>query len=475
MNRTIHLMSMIACVVLLGSCGGSSDSGGGGGGADGASAVDVGRVDVGGLVGDVTGGEGDALAADGADDEVRADAAGPADGAAADAGGAGPDVPGFEYECEPGEEEACLTACQSAGQRICWKEWGPCVPPDEFCGNCADDDCDGAIDEGCPGLGCDEPPPPTCPVAVITIEEGGSVGVGATLHLSGEASRAAAGAEVERWQWSVQTPPGAAVAFVPGPDAAAPTFAVDLAGPYLFQLEVWDEFDVRSCQPAQAAVTVVPYPPVTPAVGCADGEREGFLDLAAFTRIAGCSGAWQQPGITPDSVRPTCGRQGGDDGPRADGAGCSSHDLCAEGWHVCSTWREVAAASPSGCVGATPPDARPKSLFFAIRQPSANGSVCGEWGDGDNDVFGCGNLGHGLPAEKGCGPLDRVLASTQPNSCGYNEAEPNLGPWQCLGPGDSHLHEGALVTKVGCPNASCSYDGYPVSSADKGGVLCCRD
>jgi hypothetical protein len=31
------------------------------------------------------------------------------------------------------------------------------------------------------------------------------------------------------------------------------------------------------------------------------------------------------------------------------------------------------------------------------------------------------------------------------------------------------------VTKKGCPNHSCSYDGAPVGSSDKGGVLCCRD
>jgi hypothetical protein len=68
-----------------------------------------------------------------------------------------------------------------------------------------------------------------------------------------------------------------------------------------------------------------------------------------------------------------------------------------------------------------------------------------------------------------------VLASTQPQSCGFNEAEPNLGPWECLGGSDSHLNEGALVTKDACQGDSCSYDGDPIGASDKGGVLCCRD
>lgn len=103
------------------------------------------------------------------------------------------------------------------------------------------------------------------------------------------------------------------------------------------------------------------------------------------------------------------------------------------------------------------------------------GSVCGEWGDGFNDVFGCGNLGAGLGPDKSCGPVDRVLASTAPNSCGFNEAEPPHGPWECKGPDDSHLNEGKLVTKKECAGDSCQYDGNPIGSSDKGGVLCCRE
>ena len=175
------------------------------------------------------------------------------------------------------------------------------------------------------------------------------------------------------------------------------------------------------------------------------------------------------------AVQPTCGHKGGNSGEKADGIGCSAPDLCAAGWHVCKGWQEVAQKSPTGCAAATPPKAKPKSLFFAIRQPSADKSACGAWGEGYNDVFGCGNLGTELPPDKACGPLDRVLASTKPNACGFNEAEPDLGPWQCIGSGTSDLAEGANVTKKACQGKSCSYDGAAVGPSDKGGVVCCTD
>lgn len=381
----------------------------------------------------------------------------------------------FEYPCEPGEVQTCVTACGSVGSHQCLKDWGPCVPPGEFCGNCADDDCDGLVNEDCGDIElCDPIVEPDCPVAVITIAETGSVLTGTVLHLSAALSSSTGGA-ITAWAWSVQSPSGSGAQFQPSSEVEAPSYQAAVAGEHLFSLEVWDEAGFKSCLPAQASMNIQPFPPVDPEIGCADGEREGFLELDTWGHIAACSGAWDQPGVTPDEVQPTCNRGGGDDGDHADGAGCSSIDLCAEGWHLCKTWHEVAEMSPTGCAGAAPPGAAPKSLFFAIRQPSKTHSQCGEWGDGFNDVFGCGNLGHTLQDDKLCGPLDRVLASTQPNSCGYNEAEPSLGPWECNGEGDSHLNEGKHVTKKGCPDMSCSYDGVALGSADKGGVLCCRD
>jgi len=309
---------------------------------------------------------------------------------------------------------------------------------------------------------------------MITIDEGTVVDINTTLHLSAAQSYSPDG-EIAQWLWLVQPPAGSASSFAPEETVESPTFLVDVAGDFLFSLDVWDEHGTQSCVSAQVAVKVKPYPPVDPEAGCADGTREGFVDIEAYPHIAGCAGAWDQPGVTPDTVKQTCGGQAGNDSDNAEGTGCSTLDLCGNGWHLCKGWQEVAAKSPTGCAGAVPPDAPPKSLFFAMRQPSENGSVCGDWGDGLNDVFGCGNLGAGLGPDKNCGPLDRVLASTQPGSCGFNEAEPPLGPWECVGGQDSHLNEGALVTKQACKGDSCSYDGYDVGTSDKGGVLCCHD
>ncbi|MEW5853871.1 MAG: hypothetical protein AB2A00_34170 [Myxococcota bacterium] len=215
-------------------------------------------------------------------------------------------------------------------------------------------------------------------------------------------------------------------------------------------------------------------PVVADPVGCADGTREGFLSQSTYPAIAGCSGAWSVPGVTLSNPAPQCARAAGNSGSNVEGTGCASADLCAVGWHVCRGKAEVAANAPSGCNDAVPPGTPDKALFFAVSQNSTNNTTCDD-STNDNDVFGCGNLGVQLTAERNCGPLNRALASTQPNSCGYNEAEPNLGPWQCLGGADSHLHEGSLVTKNGCAGNSCSYSGSPVGSSDKGGVLCCRD
>ncbi|MBM4345616.1 MAG: hypothetical protein FJ100_19770 [Deltaproteobacteria bacterium] len=401
------------------------------------------------------------------DGDTAADQAGSVQADAADAKG------GFNYPCKPLTVEACVTACGSAGKRTCLKDWGPCVPPLEWCGNCADDDCNGLVNEGCPANPTCAPPSKACPTAHITIAEGSKVGTGTVLHLSAAGSFAPDGKQIVQWAWAVSAPAGSTAKFQPGTSAKAPTLTVDVAGTWQVTLQVWDDKGLQSCATALATVQVDPYPPVSASPGCADGQREGFADSAQWPQIAGCSGAWDQPGITPNTVQATCGNQGGDDGAKADGKGCSSADLCAPGWHVCKGWQEVAQKSPTGCAGATPADAKPKSLFFAIRQPSVNGSVCGAWGEGFNDVFGCGNLGTGLGPDKNCGPLDRVLASTQPNSCGFNEAEPNLGPWQCLGTGKSDLNEGANVTKKACQGKTCSYDGAPLGPSDKGGVLCC--
>ncbi len=460
----LRLPGLALTFALLLACSGSDDqSGGNGPGEDG---------DQGPAISDS---EPKFQGGDGSTSDPGEGAADAGDGTASD-GGAGADTFESPYECVPGTRKSCTTVCGSKGSMLCLKEWGPCVPPTEDCENCVDDDCDGLVNEKClPNPECQEPVEPTCPVAVIELAEEPPYMTGTTLHLTAEHSSSPDGAIV-KWKWSVQAPVASTATFAASDAIEKPTFTVDVAGQYLFSLKVWDEKDNESCQDGQLAVLVDPYPPVDPAVGCADEEREGFVDLDKYRHIAGCSGAWDQPGVSPTTIVPTCGRAAGDDGTNKEGTGCSSADLCATGWHICDGWQEVAAKSPTGCAGSTPPDAAPKSLLFAVRQPSENNTVCGQPGDGFNDVFGCGNLGHGIAPDKGCGPLDRALASTQEDSCGFNEAEPHHGPWECIGGAGSDLKEGETVTKKGCPASNpCEYDGKPIRNWDKGGVLCCRD
>ncbi len=65
-------------------------------------------------------------------------------------------------------------------------------------------------------------------------------------------------------------------------------------------------------------------------------------------------------------------------------------------------------------------------------------------------------LGTPLTPDRGCGPLGLIMVSTQPQSCGFHEAEPNLRPWEGNGDAKSHLHTGALVTKDARATPSCS-------------------
>ncbi|MEM6993286.1 MAG: hypothetical protein AAF721_22425 [Myxococcota bacterium] len=177
------------------------------------------------------------------------------------------------------------------------------------------------------------------------------------------------------------------------------------------------------------------------AVGCSDGEREGFLDLVVYTEIAGCAGGWDVPGIL-NTTDPACDRMAGDDALNIEGQGCTVADLCAEGWHVCESASDVDDKSPNGCVGAT--EDVVFNHFFATRQSGVGQSACSA---GANDFHGCGNIGAaGLDAS--CDPLDR----TSQDLCSGLAA-----PWSCPG---SNVMEANQVVKPG---------------SALGGVLCCTD
>jgi hypothetical protein len=218
--------------------------------------------------------------------------------------------------------------------------------------------------------------------------------------------------------------------------------------------------------------------------GCADGTREGFVDLNASPNIAGCSGGWSIPGVmitnpgvapacaglmTHDTVTPACNRMGGDDGLNPNGAGCNVADLCAAGWHVCSTAADIASHSATGCTGAVPPEDVDTQMFFVSRQSSNGCGVCatGTRTDADcnssactagcaqtaktsNDIFGCGNIGNGSSLLD-CGPID---------SFGNDLCSALTGTsWSC-NDGDGGECEAYAVTHA---------------TARAGGALCCRD
>jgi hypothetical protein len=83
-------------------------------------------------------------------------------------------------------------------------------------------------------------------------------------------------------------------------------------------------YQIQQGQPGDPAV-----------VGCADGQREAFVDLAQNGRIAGCIASWDGA----HSLRaPQTGAACGDDrGPCAVPA-----DACAPGWRVCASNGAVA-------------------------------------------------------------------------------------------------------------------------------------
>ncbi len=158
-------------------------------------------------------------------------------------------------------------------------------------------------------------------------------------------------------------------------------------------------------------------------IGCADGSREGFLDISRFPFIAGCSGAWTVPGV--HALIPSCKRQAGNTGLTPMGEGCNVSDLCAEGWHVCSGRSDVTSSNPKNLGGKTSVpekeydyvdpfacdgllDGTQGPLFFATRATNLGNFNCSpdpiekDWGN--NDIAGCGNLGCPTQADT-CGPL----------------------------------------------------------------------
>ena len=77
-------------------------------------------------------------------------------------------------------------------------------------------------------------------------------------------------------------------------------------------------------------------------IGCSDGTREAFTNMGTHPNIAGCSGGFSVAGVTTqNSMSPQCNRGAGNSSGNTFGNGCSVEDLCAAGWHVCTSSAEV--------------------------------------------------------------------------------------------------------------------------------------
>ena len=91
-----------------------------------------------------------------------------------------------------------------------------------------------------------------CPTAVISIEEDAdNLEPFTTIHLDGSASSSSAGA-ITRYEWVMTTAPVYLCRdFTPRDDASSVTYDLERLGQYVIELNVWDEDDRESCEPAR--------------------------------------------------------------------------------------------------------------------------------------------------------------------------------------------------------------------------------
>jgi hypothetical protein len=122
-----------------------------------------------------------------------------------------------------------------------------------------------------------------------------------------------------------------------------------------------------------------PGPP--PPVGCADGRREGFIDVADFPTIAGCGMGNDDPLTYVQSRQQAAG-------------------LCSPGWHWC-TAADVGrlpaqprprAAGATTCAWLDVAGARCDQKVQAFGQPSCGGNIVGSGSTAGPDRGLCSNL-----------------------------------------------------------------------------------
>mgnify|MGYP002629706308 CR=1 FL=1 len=112
-----------------------------------------------------------------------------------------------------------------------------------------------------------EPGTVVCPTACFEIKTStnptapGSVSVvipQTKLILKGDCSTAPEGHVVDKWQWTVEQPKGSNQVFVPSDKASPTSFKPDVAGTYVFHLEVFDDLGTPGCSAVQQTLDVVP-------------------------------------------------------------------------------------------------------------------------------------------------------------------------------------------------------------------------
>ncbi|MCB9786934.1 MAG: hypothetical protein H6744_09615 [Deltaproteobacteria bacterium] len=132
-----------------------------------------------------------------------------------------------------------------------------------LCGECDSLVCGPSSCDGCDSCGgghvcyLDHCACASAPTPVLIVAEGQEVIPQTRLHLVGSQSHAPE-AEIVKYEWTVQQPPGSASVFVPATTAPDPTFEVNVAGEYVFGLKVWDSSGNPGCQITTAHVFVVP-------------------------------------------------------------------------------------------------------------------------------------------------------------------------------------------------------------------------
>jgi hypothetical protein len=172
------------------------------------------------------------------------------------------------------------------------------------------------------------------------------------------------------------------------------------------------------------------------AVGCADGQREGFADLTKFPDIAGCLGVWDgEMTLRKGKTSKACGD---------DLEICGSpSDVCAVGWHLCGRDGDYKDLSERISGQECREGAGPGKFVAGISHVLAKKECAPE--PGPTTRYPC--LDEGFGAEPVCcGEL-----------CNYGKCKDSVWP-------------GATPISVGKAQGCSS-----VTSDRNGGIMCCRD